>query len=143
MHFTWPPAHEGKLVRCGRGRIFDVLLDLRPDSPAFLQHVGVELEALQYNAVYVPPAVAHGFQALVDDSDVVYMMTETYRAEFAAGVRFDDPAFGIRWPLPVSCIAARDQEYADFRVDRHRATHAARIAAPASVGRSAASQATL
>ena len=135
MHFTWPPAFEGKLVRCGRGRIFDVLLDLRSDSPAFLRHVGVELDALRYNAIYVPPGVAHGFQALVHDSDVVYMMTETFRAEIADGVRYDDPAFGIQWPSPVSCIAARDKNYSDFRVDDHRAKHAAKTAAAASAGR--------
>ncbi len=114
MHFAWPPSLEAKLVRCGSGRILDVILDLRPDSPTFLRHVAVELDARQYNAVYIPPGVAHGFQTLVDDADVVYMMTEIYRPELADGVRYDDRAFGIRWPLPVARIAARDAAYPDF-----------------------------
>jgi dTDP-4-dehydrorhamnose 3,5-epimerase len=136
MHFSRPPACEGKLVRCGRGRVHDVLLDLRTHSPAFMRHVGIELDALQYNAVYVPPGVAHGFQTLVDDAEVVYMMTEAYRAECADGVRFDDPAFGIRWPLPVRCIAARDKGYHDFRVDDHRARYAAKTVVAPPAGRS-------
>ena len=114
MHFAKPPAREGKLVRCMRGRIFDVLLDLRPPSPAYLKHIAVELDAEACDAVYVPPGVAHGFQTLVDDSDILYMMSDFYRPALSAGVRYDDPAFGIRWPLPVTRIAERDQAYADF-----------------------------
>jgi dTDP-4-dehydrorhamnose 3,5-epimerase len=120
MHFTWPPSREGKLVRCGRGRILDVILDLRPDSPTFLRHVAVELDAGEHNAVYIPAGAAHGFQTLVDDTDVVYMMTEVYRPELADGVRYDDAAFGIRWPLPVTRIAERDAAYQDFDVVGHR-----------------------
>lgn len=120
MHFSWPPACEGKLVRCTRGRVHDVLLDLRPSSPTFLRHVAVELVAEAHNAVYVPPGVAHGFQALEDRSEVFYMMTEAYRPDVAAGVRFDDPRFGIAWPLPVTVIADRDRGYPDFDLDAHR-----------------------
>lgn len=125
MHFTWPPSREGKLVRCGRGRILDVILDLRPDSPTFLRHVAVELDEREYNAVYIPPGAAHGFQTLVDDADVVYMMTEVYRPELADGVRYDDAAFGIRWPLPVARIAERDAAYPDFDSAAHRRRFAA------------------
>ena len=120
LHFTWPPSCEAKLVRCGYGRIFDVLVDLRPYSPTYLSHVGIELDARSYKALYIPQGVAHGFQSLVDESDVVYMMTETYRPEFADGVRYDDSVFGIRWPMPVSMIAERDRTYADFDEGAHR-----------------------
>jgi dTDP-4-dehydrorhamnose 3,5-epimerase len=114
MHYARPPSSEGKLVRCERGRILDVLLDLRPDSPAYLRHAAVELVDRSGDAVYVPPGVAHGFQTLEDDTDVLYMMSDFYRPELDAGVRFDDPAFGIRWPLPVTLIAPRDRGYPDF-----------------------------
>lgn len=114
MHLSRSPAQEGKLVRCQRGRVHDVLLDLRPDSAHYMQHVAVELDASRHNAVWIPPGVAHGFQTLEDETDVVYMMSESYRPELATGVRFDDPAFGIRWPLPVSVIAERDRHYPDY-----------------------------
>jgi dTDP-4-dehydrorhamnose 3,5-epimerase len=127
MHFTWPPSHEGKLVRCGRGRVLDVILDLRPDSPTFMRHVAVELDASDHDAVYIPPGAAHGFQTLLDDTDVVYLMTEFYRPELADGVRYDDPCFGIRWPLPISRIAERDASYPDFDAVQHRRRFAAAI----------------
>jgi len=114
MHFARAPSLEGKLVRCERGRAHDVMLDLRADSTRYLSHAAVELDAALYNAVWIPPGVAHGFQTLVDDTDIVYVMSDTYRPELADGVRFDDPAFGLRWPLPVSTIAERDRTYRDF-----------------------------
>ena len=123
LHFTWPPSREGKLVRCERGRVHDVIVDLRPDSPAFLQHIAVTLDDERHNALYIPPGVAHGFQTLADDCTVQYMMTEAYRPELADGVRYDDPAFGVAWPLPPSCVIGRDREYPDF----DRAAHAARF----------------
>lgn len=123
MHFAWPPAHEGKLVRCARGAIHDVIIDLRPDSPTFTQHFAIQLDAEQRRALYVPPGFAHGFQTLADNTEVLYMMTDFYRAELAAGVRYDDPAFGIRWPRPVAVIAERDCTYPDF----DRAAHAGRF----------------
>jgi dTDP-4-dehydrorhamnose 3,5-epimerase len=126
MHFAWPPASEGKLVRCTRGRVHDVLLDLRPTSPRFLQHRAVVLDAAEQNAIFIPPGVAHGFQSLDDDCEVGYMMTEAYRPELADGVRHDDPCFGIRWPLPVSMIAERDAGYPDFDAEVHRRRFAAR-----------------
>jgi dTDP-4-dehydrorhamnose 3,5-epimerase len=126
MHFSAPPSQEGKLVRCARGRAFDVMLDLRPDLPTFGQHLGFELDADAGNAVFIPPGVAHGFQTLVDATEMHYMMSENYQPAAADGVRFDDPAFGIRWPLPVSCIAERDRGYPDFDA----AAHWARCAVP-------------
>jgi dTDP-4-dehydrorhamnose 3,5-epimerase len=113
MHYSRLPAVEGKLVRCERGRVHDVLLDLRRGSTSYLCHVAIELDARSGVAVYIPPGVAHGFQTLVDDSDVLYMMSDVYRPELAAGVRYDDPTFGLRWPLPVGTIAARDRGYPD------------------------------
>ena len=117
MHFSRLPAQEGKLVRCQNGRMLDVIVDLRRDQPSYLKQVAVELDDRSHRALYIPPGVAHGFQTLVDDCDVLYMMTQAYQPEFAAGVRFDDPAFGIRWPLPVNVISDRDRAYPDFVPD--------------------------
>lgn len=120
MHYASAPSREGKLVRCQRGRAHDVLLDLRPDSATFLRHVGVELDAATAAAVWIPPGVAHGFLTLEDDTEIMYMMSEAYRPELAAGVRFDDPAFGIRWPRAVTSIAERDRNYPDFALPARR-----------------------
>lgn len=119
LHFQWPPSQEGKLVRCEQGAVHDVALDLRPGSPTFLRHVALVLEASSCDAVYIPPGVAHGFQALENDSRILYMMTDYFAPELADGVRYDDAAFAIRWPLPVSLVAARDREYPDFDPARH------------------------
>ncbi|MBS0375253.1 MAG: dTDP-4-dehydrorhamnose 3,5-epimerase family protein [Proteobacteria bacterium] len=120
MHFQWPPSAEGKLVRCEAGSVHDVIVDLRPESATFQQHLAFDLEAAAGKALYIPPGCAHGFQTLQDDSRVLYLMTDVYAPELADGVRYDDPAFGIRWPLPVSMIAARDASYPDFDVVTHR-----------------------
>ena len=117
MHFSRAPSLEAKLVRCTRGRVHDVILDLRPDSPSYMMHISLLLDEGSHNAIFVPPGVAHGFQTLVDDCDVFYMMTENYRADLTDGVRFDDPAFRIEWPLPVSCIAERDCTYPSYAPD--------------------------
>jgi dTDP-4-dehydrorhamnose 3,5-epimerase len=119
LHFQWPPSQEGKLVRCEQGAVYDVALDLRPESPAFLKHFAVELVASTGNAVFIPPGVAHGFQVLADDTRVHYQMSDFFAPELGDGVRFDDPAFGIVWPLPVSMISARDQCYPDFDQQAH------------------------
>lgn len=119
LHFAWPPSREAKLVRCERGRVFDVIVDLRPTSPAFLHHFAVVLEDQRRNALYIPAGVAHGFQTLVDGCDVLYMMTDFYRPDLADGVRFDDPAFAIAWPRPVSSIVERDRSYPTFSAARH------------------------
>jgi len=127
LHFAWPPSREGKLVRCERGRVFDVILDLRPDSPSFLTHYSVELDDDRRMALYIPPGVAHGFQTLVDACDVFYMMTDFYRLELAVGVRHDDPRFGIAWPRAVSAIVERDRTYPLFDRARHCSSYAAAV----------------
>ena len=99
LHFQWPPSREGKLVRCLKGRVFDVLLDLRPNSPSYLRHVTVELDDEKRDAVFIPHGVAHGFQTLVDSTEVLYQMTDMFAPHLAAGVRWNDPAFGIYWPM--------------------------------------------
>lgn len=114
MHFQRPPFEEPKLVRCVRGAILDVVIDLRPHSATFRQHVAVPLDASTGDALYVPPCFAHGFQALRDDTEVLYMMGTAFEAAAQDGVRWDDAAFGIAWPLPVRAISPRDAAYPDF-----------------------------
>ena len=115
MHFQWPPSREGKLVRCLRGAIFDVLLDLRPESPSYLRHEPVELDESNRDAVYIPPGIAHGFQTLADSTEVLYQMSDFFAPELAAGVRWNDPVFGIKWPMAAPIvISARDANYPDF-----------------------------
>ena len=123
LHFAWPPAREAKLVRCERGAVFDVIVDLRADSPTYLRHFSIVLDGDQRNALYIPPGLAHGFQTLADDTDVLYMMTEAYRPELADGVRHDDPAFGISWPRPATVVIERDRRYPDFDPKRHAASY--------------------
>ena len=118
MHFQRAPRGEAKLVRCPRGAIFDVMVDLRPSSPTYCQWYGAELTAENGVALFIPEGFAHGFQTLVDDSEVFYQMFACYSPEHADGVRWDDPAFGIRWPLPISTIAERDRTYPLLRERR-------------------------
>jgi dTDP-4-dehydrorhamnose 3,5-epimerase len=108
MHFQWPPSREGKLVRCIRGRLFDVLIDLRPGSPAYLQHRAVVLDEDERNAVFIPHGIAHGFQTLVDRTEVFYQMTDFFAPQLNAGVRWNDPTFSIAWPLPAPSLSERD-----------------------------------
>ena len=119
MHFQWAPSREAKLDRCQRGSIYDVILDLRPDSATYAQHVGFELDDRRHNALYIPPGCAHGFQTLAADTEIVYLMSDYFRPDLEDGVRYDDPAFGINWPLPVSAISTRDLEFADFDPKSH------------------------
>lgn len=114
MHYQSEPYPETKLIRCTRGAIYDVVLDLRPDSPTYLGWTATELSDSAPQMLYVPVGVAHGFQALSDDTEVSYYISEPYRPESARGVRWDDPAFSIQWPLPVSTISERDCSYPDF-----------------------------
>ncbi len=120
MHYQVPPHAEAKLVRCTRGSLLDVAVDLRPDSLTFKQHVAVLLSAENRLMLYIPGGLAHGFQTLEDDTEVFYQMSEFYAPEHSRGVRYDDPAFGIRWPIADLIILGRDAEYADFEADRHR-----------------------
>lgn len=118
MHYQWPPSRECKLVRCLRGAIHDVLLDLRPAEPTYLEHRAVLLDQDNRDAVFIPAGVAHGFQTLADDSEVLYQMTDVHAPELATGVRWNDPLFGIRWPIATDVvIAARDAGYPDFDQD--------------------------
>ncbi len=119
LHFQWPPSREAKLIRCQRGRIHDVLVDLRPDSRTYLVSQALVLDEQKQNALFCPTGVAHGFQTLSDDTEVHYMMSDYYEAELYGGVRYDDAAFGIRWPLPVRAIHDRDRSYPDFERDAH------------------------
>lgn len=108
LHYQLPPAGEAKLVRCVRGAIFDVAVDLRPGSAQFGRWCGVELTAANDAMLYIPKGFGHGFQTLMDDTEVVYQMSEFYAPGLAGGVRYDDPAIGVRWPLPVSAISEAD-----------------------------------
>jgi dTDP-4-dehydrorhamnose 3,5-epimerase len=111
LHFQLPPSSEVKLVRCTAGSLWDVIVDLRPDSPTYLKHVGVELTAGNRRALYVPAMFAHGFQTLEDDTEVFYQMSEFYAPHSARGLRHDDPRLGIRWPLAVASVSANDQAW--------------------------------
>jgi dTDP-4-dehydrorhamnose 3,5-epimerase len=115
MHYQEGPHQEAKLVRCVRGAIHDVIIDLRPHSPTFRRHFAVELREGSYRSLYVPEGVAHGFQALLDGTEVTYQMSEFHRPDAERGVRWDDPAFAIPWPEPVGLVSERDRSFPDFR----------------------------
>jgi dTDP-4-dehydrorhamnose 3,5-epimerase len=108
MHFQYPPAAETKLVRCTRGAILDIIVDLRPESPTYLRHVAVELSEDNQRALYVPERFAHGYQVLRDNTDTSYQVGEFYTPGCEGGLRYDDPALGLRWPLPVTAISEKD-----------------------------------
>jgi dTDP-4-dehydrorhamnose 3,5-epimerase len=108
MHFQRAPHAEVKVVRCVRGALHDVIIDLRPESPTYRRWEGFELTAANGRMLYVPAGFAHGFQTLEDDTDAAYMVSHPYTPGAEGGVRFDDPAFGIAWPLPVSTISEKD-----------------------------------
>jgi len=114
MHFQAAPFAEPKLVRCTSGSIYDVIIDLRPSSPTFKQHYAVVLSAENRRMLYIPEEFAHGFQTLQDDTEVFYQMSQSYSAEHARGVRWNDPVFGIEWPEGERIIIDRDQNYPDF-----------------------------
>lgn len=111
LHYQDRPHEEAKLVRCTRGALWDVIVDLREQSPTRLQWHGVRLVADSGDALYVPEGVAHGFQTLVDDTEVLYQMSEPYYPELARGVRWDDPRLRIAWPLPEPILSERDRTY--------------------------------
>lgn len=114
MHTQRAPHAEIKLVRCIRGAVFDVMLDLRPDSPTYLRWHGEELSSENQRALYIPAGCAHGFLTLTDDAEVFYQLSQAFAPQASTGVRFDDPAFGIRWPRAVTVINQRDRTYPDF-----------------------------
>ena len=117
LHYQVAPNEEAKLVRCTAGAIFDVALDLRPESASFRRWFGVELSAENRRALYVPEGCAHGFLTLDDGCEVHYQISRSYTPEAAAGVRWNDPLFAIRWPGEVVVINARDRSYPDFRLE--------------------------
>lgn len=114
MHYQKAPYAETKLVRCVRGAIFDVIIDIRPDSPTYKRWIGVELTAENRRALYVPEGFAHGFQTLTDDCEIMYQVSQVYTPGAEGGIRYNDPAFGIQWPLPVSVISEKDAAWPDF-----------------------------
>lgn len=111
MHFQSAPAVEAKLVRCTRGRMFDVILDLRPESPSYGKWFGVELSAENGRMIYVPECCAHGYQTLEDNTEMYYMTSQFYTPTAASGVRFDDPAFNIPWPLAATAVSEQDRNW--------------------------------
>jgi dTDP-4-dehydrorhamnose 3,5-epimerase len=111
MHFQFPPAAESKLVRCTSGALLDVIVDLRPESPTYLQHEAVELDAQKMRALYVPERFAHGYQTLRHDTVASYEFGEVYTPGAEGGLRHDDPNLGLSWPLPITAISARDRSF--------------------------------
>ena len=112
MHFQWPPAADAKLVRCVQGSVFDVAIDLRAGSPTFLRWHAVELNAAAESGVFIPEGFAHGFQALTDEAELLYLHTAAYAPSLEGGLRHDDPRLEIRWPLPAQNVSARDRSFA-------------------------------
>lgn len=111
MHYQTGTAPEGKIVRCLRGRVMDVIVDLRAGSPAFLRHEMIELSADNARAAIIPPGCAHGFQTLEDDCELLYLHSALYDPAHEAGLRHDDPKLGIRWPLPAAVMSERDTSF--------------------------------
>jgi dTDP-4-dehydrorhamnose 3,5-epimerase len=114
MHFQFPPAAETKFVRCTRGAILDIIVDLRPESPTYLEHVAVELSADNARGLYVPERFAHGYQVLEDDTETSYQVGEFYTPGVEGGLMYDDPRLGLEWPLPVTVISGKDQAWASL-----------------------------
>lgn len=114
MHFQFPPAAETKLVRCTRGAILDIIVDLRPESAAFLQSVAVELNEENQRALYVPERFAHGYQTLRDNTDTSYQVGEFYTPEAEGGLMYNDSRLGLKWPMPAIVISEKDQKFPPF-----------------------------
>jgi len=111
MHFQYPPAAEIKVVKCIVGSVFDVVIDLRKNSPYFLKWFGIILSAENKKMIFVPEGFAHGFQTLEDDCEIIYLHSEFYSKEFESGLRYNDPKLNIKWPLEISEISKRDKEH--------------------------------
>ena len=109
MHFQFPPAAETKLVRCSRGAILDIIVDLRPESPTYLQHIAAELSEDNYRALYVPERFAHGYQVLRDKTETNYQVGEFYTPGSEGGLSYDDPRLGLQWPLPIAEVSEKDR----------------------------------
>jgi dTDP-4-dehydrorhamnose 3,5-epimerase len=111
VHFQYPPAAETKLVRATRGAVLDIIVDLRPESPTYLEHVSVELSADNHRAIYVPQRFGHAYQTLEDHTETTYQVGEFYTPEMEGGLRYDDPRLGLEWPLPVGEISTKDDSW--------------------------------
>jgi dTDP-4-dehydrorhamnose 3,5-epimerase len=114
LHYQAPPHAEAKLVRCTRGALYDVAVDLRPDSPTFRRWIGVELSEEDGRGLYIPRGFAHGFYSLADDTEILYQISTPYCPEAARGIRWNDPLFAVSWPGPVEVMAPRDRECPDI-----------------------------
>jgi dTDP-4-dehydrorhamnose 3,5-epimerase len=114
MHYQVAPSEETKFIRCTKGAVYDVIIDLRKGSETYKEWLGVELTDQNYRMLYIPENFAHGFQTLKDDSEVMYLVSEFYAPAQERGVRYNDPMFGVSWPLPVSQISTKDTNWADF-----------------------------
>ena len=114
MHYQLSPYEETKLVRCTRGAIYDVIIDLRPDSTSYTQWIGVELTEENYKMLYVPENFAHGFQSLKDDTEVTYQVSQFYTPGSESGIRWDDPAFSLKWPIEIKVISDKDKSWPDY-----------------------------
>ena len=115
MHYQAKPCEEAKLIRCTAGSIYDLIIDIRPDSPTYKQHFGVVLTPLNRSMLYVPEGFAHGFLTLENNTEVFYQMSEFFAPEYARGFRWNDPVFEIEWPLDIHVISDRDRTYTDFK----------------------------
>jgi dTDP-4-dehydrorhamnose 3,5-epimerase len=122
MHYQIPPREEAKLMRCVRGAIYDVVLDVRPGSASYGRWMGAELTADNRRAIFVPPGCANGYLSLADDAEVLYLVSEFYSPEHERGIRWNDPTFGVEWPAEVRVISVKDRSWPDYqgRVDDHR-----------------------
>lgn len=118
LHYQLPPHAEVKLIRCTRGAVYDVIVDLRPDSPTHGQWISAQLTAENGCMLYAPEGCAHGYQTIVDNSELWYQASEFYAPADARGVRFDDPAFKISWPLPITAMSAADRSWPDYEAAR-------------------------
>jgi len=116
LHYQDEPFAETKYIRCVKGAIYDVIIDIQPDSPTFMQWLAFELTAQNYKMLYIPKGYAHGFQTLEPDTEVTYLVSEFYAPEAEGGVRYNDPAFGINWPVGVTEISEKDRTWPDFMV---------------------------
>jgi dTDP-4-dehydrorhamnose 3,5-epimerase len=123
MHYQVAPAAETKLVRCVRGAVHDIVVDIRPDSATFLEHVAVELAADTHRAVHIPIGCAHGFQTVLDDTEVEYGMGAAYQRGSGRGLRFDDPRLALRWPLEVMVVSDQDAAWPDIAGREHELLH--------------------
>jgi dTDP-4-dehydrorhamnose 3,5-epimerase len=134
MHFQYPPAIEAKLVRCMHGAMLAVIVDLRPESPTFLEHVAVELTSDGQGALYVPGRFAHGYQTLQDGTAILYQASTFYAPSAESGLRYNDPRLAIAWPLPVAAVSAKDSNFALLENIEGELTARMSLARPKAVG---------